>query len=200
MNNIQLSNEQLGKIAAGVLMSGLLIYVYAFYFWIPVTKTITDNSAKSSAMERDIASAKAQKASCPDLEAKLAGLKEDKEEVRQMLPGERQFPDLIKTLTSLSKKYKVVLGNITPGGSAPGEYFTKTSYQISASGDYHAIGRFLTALGLEVRIMTIENLLLTATPGSGSSATAAFTLVTYQYNERTAPASAARPAGSGRKR
>mgnify|MGYP000887663035 CR=1 FL=1 len=107
MNNIQLTNEQLGKIAGGVVLSGLLIYAYAFYFWIPVSKTITDNSAKSAAMERDIASAKAQKASCPDLEAKLAGLKKDKEDVKQMLPGKRQFPDLIQTLTNLSKKYKV---------------------------------------------------------------------------------------------
>jgi type IV pilus assembly protein PilO len=200
MNKIQLTNEQLGKIAGAVVFAGAFIYVYAFFFWIPTSKTIAANSAKNAVMEKDIATAKAQKASCPDLEAKLAGLKEDKEEVKQMLPGERQFPDLIKTLTDLGTKYRVSLQNITPGGSAPGEYFTKTSYGITASGDYHDLGRFLAALGLEVRIMTMENLVLSGTPGGNASASATFALVTYQYNDNTRPAAAAKPAGGKRKK
>lgn len=188
MNNIQLTNEQLGKIAAGLLFSGLFIYLYAFYFWMPVSKTIESNTQASSAMERDIASAKAQKAAYPDLEAKLTRLKKDKEDVKQMLPGEKKFPDLIRTLTALSAKYKVSIRNISPGGSTNTEYFIKTPYQISATGDYHAIGRFLTAIGLEVRIMTVENLVLNATPDSASgTASATFTLIAYQYNEAGNP-------------
>ncbi len=200
MNKIQLTNEQIGQIAAGIVFTGVFLYVYAFFFWIPASKVIAANSSKNAAMEKDIATAKAQKAACPDLEAKLAGLKEDKEEVKQMLPGERQFPDIIKTLTALSTLYKVSIQSISPGGDTPGEYFTKTAYQISASGDYHALGRFLAALGLEVRIMTMENLILTGTPGGSASASATFTLLTYQYNENTRPNPAAKPAAGRRKK
>jgi Tfp pilus assembly protein PilO len=76
----------------------------------------------------------------------------------------------------------VSVQSITPSGSAPVEYFTRVSYAITLKGNYHDVGRFLTALGLEERIMTSENLTMTATPGVETSVSAQFTLVAYQYN------------------
>ncbi|HOW90500.1 MAG TPA: type 4a pilus biogenesis protein PilO [Elusimicrobiales bacterium] len=201
MNQIQLTKEQLGKIAGGAVLAGGFLYVYAFYFWIPTSKVIAANSKKNAAMEKDIAAAKAQKAAFPDLEAKLASLKEEKEEVQQRLPGAKQFPDVIKTVETLSAKHKVRVQSIAPSGSANTEYFIRTMYRITATGNYHDIGRFLAALGLEVRIMTVENLSLSGTPGSDAgTASAAFTLVTYQYNENTKPAPAAKPGSKKKKK
>jgi len=182
MNKIQLTNDQLGKIAAGVLFAGMLIYVYAMYFWLPTAKKIEANDKKNAAMESDIAKAKAQRAKCPDLEATLAALRLEKEAAQQKLPKDRQLPDLLKTLTALSSKYKVSIQNISPGGATKGEYFMKAAYQIGATGDYHALGRFLAALGLEVRILTMENLVITGTPDAVTSASVSFTLVAYQYS------------------
>lgn len=177
-----MTSEQIGKIAAGALFAGLFLYVYFVYFWLPVSKKIEENTKANASMTSDIARAKAQKAKCPDLEATLAALRLEKEAMQQRLPRERQLPDLIKTLMSLSAKHRVNIQSISPGGSSKGEYFMKALYQISLTGDYHAIGRFLTALGLEVRILNAENLNLTGTPGSETSASASFTLVAYQYS------------------
>jgi type IV pilus assembly protein PilO len=190
MNKIQLTKEQIGQIAAGVLFGALFVYVYTVYFWVPIANGIEANSKANAAMENDIATARALKAKCPDLEATLAARKEEKEAVQQRLPDARQFPDLIKTLTALSAEHNVSLRSINPGGNTPGEYFIKSSYQVIASGNYHSLGRFLAALGLEVRIMTVENLVLAGTPGGDTSASATFTLVTYQYNGSPRPASA----------
>ena len=177
MGKIQLTKEQLGQIVVGVLFGGLFIYVYAVYFWMPVSASIKINSEKAASMESDI-----QKAKYKDLEATLTSLKAEKEAAQKRLPKERQLPDLLKTLTALSKKYKVEIQNITPSGSTKGEYFAKDAYQIAVRGDYHSIGKFLTALGMEERILTMENLNLAGTPGGATSASATFTLMAYQYN------------------
>jgi type IV pilus assembly protein PilO len=182
MQKIQLTKEQMGQIAAGALFGGLFIYVYAVYFWMPLSVKIDVNSKNVTSMESDISKAKLQKAKYKDLEAKLASLKIEKEGAQKMLPRERKLPDLIKTLTALSGKYKVGILNITPAGSTKGEYFDKAAYQITARGDYHSLGRFLTALGMEERILTMENLVLSGTPGATTSASATFTLLAYQYN------------------
>ena len=182
MNKIQLTKEQWAKIGAGVLFGALFIYVYAVYFWLPTAKKIEANSKQTASMESDIFKAKMQKAKYKDLEAKLVSLKEEKEAAQKKLPRERKLPDLIKTVTTLSAKYRVNILTITPGGSVKGEYFMKASYAISLTGDYHALGRFLTALGLEERILTMENLVINGTPGSAASTSATFTLVAYQYN------------------
>ena len=182
MDKIQLTKEQMGKIAAGVLFGGLFIYAYLTYFWLPFSKTITENRQKIASMERDISNAKMQKEKYKDLEAKLESLKLEKEEARKKLPEDRKFPDLLRTITDLGKKYKVSVRSINPSVSSKEEYFIKVSYQLSVSCDYHSLGRFMTALGLEERILAMENLTITGTPGSDTSVSASFALVVYQYN------------------
>ena len=181
MRKMQFTKEQLGQIVAAALFSGLFIYIYAVYFWMPISAKIGTNSKMVTAMEKDILNAKIQKAKYKDLEAKLASLKTEKEAAQKRLPKDRKLPDLIKTLMVLSRKYKVEIQNITPSGSTKSEYFAKDAYQITARSDYHALGRFLTALGMEERILTMENLVLSGTPGAAASTSATFTLMAYQY-------------------
>lgn len=183
MGKIQLTKEQMVAIAAGVLFGGLLIYAYLTYFWLPLSKTITENSQKIASMESDINNAKIQKAKYKDLESKLESLKLEKEAAQKKLPKDRKFPDLLRTITDLSKKYKVSVKFINPSASSKEAYFIKVSYQLSMSCDYHSLGRFMTALGLEERILAMENLTITGTPGADTSVSASFTLVAYQYNE-----------------
>ncbi|OGR65909.1 MAG: hypothetical protein A2X31_01005 [Elusimicrobia bacterium GWB2_63_22] len=182
MKNIQLTKEQMGQVAAGVLFSGLFIYGYLFYFWLPTAKKIEENTKKITSIESDINKAKMQKAKYKDLEAKLASLRSDKEAAQKKLPKERKLPDLLRTITTLSKKYRVSVTGITPSGNMPVEYFTKVTYIINLKGNYHDVGRFLTALGLEERIMTSENLTMSAINTPEASVSATFTLAAYQYN------------------
>ena len=123
-----------------------------------------------------------QKAKYKDLEAKLVSLREEKSAAEKKLPRERKLPDLLRTITSLSKRHKVSVQAITPAGSAPVEYFTRVSYLITLRGNYHDVGRFLTALALEERILTSESLNMTPGGSAEGSVSAQFTLVAYQYN------------------
>ena len=182
MDKIKLTKEQMGQIAAGVLFGGLFVYAYLTYFWLPLSKTITDNSQKIASMESDIKNARMEKAKYKDLESKLGSLQLEKESAQKKLPKDRKFPDLLRTITDLSKKYKVSVKSINPSGTSKEAYFIKVSYQLSVSCDYHSLGRFMTALGLEERILAMENLVITGTPGSDTSVSASFTLVAYQYN------------------
>lgn len=179
MNKIELTKEQIGQIAGGVLFGGLFIYLYLFYFWLPTAKKIEENTAKVESMQRDIDKAKKLKAKFKDLEGKLASLKSEREAAVKKLPSEKKIPDLIRTVSSLSRKYKVSVLSINPSGQSKVSYFTKVTYSIRVTGTYHNIGRFLTALGLEERILTSENLGMNA---GSEEATASFTLAAYQYN------------------
>jgi len=181
MANIQLTKEQMGQIGGGILLGGLFIGLYVFYFWIPYAKMIEENTAKVEVMNRDIENAKRQKAKYKDLEGKLVSLKLEKEAAVKKLPSEKKIPDLIRTVTRLSKKYRINVTAINPTGQSKVEYFTKVNYLITVRGNYHDLGRFLTALGLEERILTSENLTMSAA-GGDSSVSASFVLAAYQYN------------------
>jgi type IV pilus assembly protein PilO len=182
MDKIQLTKEQITQIAAGLVFSGLFIYLYLFYFWLPTARSIAENTAKAEVMQRDIDNAKKTKAKFQNLEAKLGELKAEREAAVKKLPSDKKIPDLIRTVTRLSKKYNLSVTAITPSGQTKVEYFTKVNYTLALRGNYHDIGRFLTALGLEERILTSENLVLTATVGQETSVSATFILAAYQYN------------------
>lgn len=181
MSKIELTKEQMGQIAGGVLFTGLFAYVFLFYFWLPTSKTIEENTAKAESIQRDIDKARKMKEKCKDLEGTLAALKLEKEAAIKKLPNDRNIPGLIRTITALSKKYQINVRSISPSGQARVEYFTKVSYALSITGTYHNIGRFLTAIGLEERILTSENLNMTA-GGGDASVSATFTLAAYQYS------------------
>ncbi|HAH32857.1 MAG TPA: hypothetical protein DCL44_11145 [Elusimicrobia bacterium] len=182
MDKIKLTKEQITQIAAGVFFGGLFIFVYLNYFWLPISKTIAANTAKVASMEGEINNAKMQKAKYKDLESKLESLKSQKEAAQKKLPKDRKVPDLLRTITDLGRKYKVDIQSIGSPVSGREAYFIKVSYQLSVTCDYHALGRFITALGLEERIMAIENLSISAAAGVSSSISATFMLVVYQYN------------------
>jgi type IV pilus assembly protein PilO len=178
---MQLTKDQITKIVGITMFSALFGYLYVVYFWLPTAKKTEENAKTIAAIQSDIDKAKMQKAKCNNLEAALAGLQAQKEAAQKKLPTGKKIPDLIRTLTDLSKTYKVNIKSITPGANIREEYFTKVSYAINVTGDYHSLGRFLTALGLEERILTMENLNISGTPGAETSISANFTLMAYQY-------------------
>ena len=182
MNKIQLTKDQITQLVAGVFFTGLFLFGYLSYFWLPLGKKIEEKNRRVAEIEADIGNAKAQKAKYKNLEAKLVSLQLEKDAAQKKLPRERKFPDLIRTITDLSKKYRIKVQTISQPGSAQVEYFMKVSYSLTVTGTYHDMGRFLTALGIEERILTSENLTLNATGGQETSVSATFTLVAYQYN------------------
>ena len=179
---MKLNKDQITKIAGITMFSALFGYVYVVYFWLPTSKKIDESSKKIASIQSDIDKARAQKAKCANLEKTLVDLTAQKEAAQKKLPTGKKIPDLLRTLTDLSKKYRINIVNITPGSNVREEYFIKASYSISITGDYHALGRFLTALGLEERILTMENLNISSTPGAVTPINANFTLIAYQYN------------------
>lgn len=176
---MKLSKDQITKIVGIAMMSGLFGYVYVVYFWMPTAKKIAENAKKVAEIQSDIDKAKAAKAKCKNLEKTLADLSAQKEAAQKRLPSGKKVPDLLRTLTDLSRKYNVSIRSIAPGASIREEYFMKASYSMSVSGDYHALGKFLTALAVEERILTMENLSIS---GGGERLNANFTLIAYQYN------------------
>ena len=58
MAKIQLTKEQMGQVAGGVLLGGVLIFLYLQYFWLPTSRQIDENSQKVASITADIKKAR----------------------------------------------------------------------------------------------------------------------------------------------
>jgi type IV pilus assembly protein PilO len=182
MKELKLSKDQITQIVAGFFFGGLFLFLYFNYFWLPLGKKIEEGRNKIASIESDIAKAKSLKAKYKNLEAKLADLQVEKEAAQKKLPRERKFPDLLKTVDRLALRHRVQIRSVSQPATSQVEYFIKVSYSVTAAGSYHTLGRFLTALALEERILSAENLNLNVAITDEGSLNATFTLVAYQYN------------------
>ena len=180
MKEIKLTKDQITQLVAGIFFMGIFGYFYVAHFWIPLSKKIGENTKKVATIEKKITRAKVKKAKYKTLEKKLAGLEIQKAAAQKKLPKEKKVPDLIRMLTYLGKKHNVSMSRISPSAAKKERYFTKVAYKISLTSDYHSFGRFLTALALEERILTMENVSIRA--GSNETISVSFTLISYQYS------------------
>ena len=182
MKEIKLSKDQITQLVAGVFFMGLFGYFYVGYFWLPLSKKIGENTKKVATIEKDITKAKVKKAKYKNLEKKLAVLEIQKEAAQKKLPKEKKVPDLIRMLTYLGKKHNVSMTKIAPSAAKKERYFTKVAYNIVLKSDYHSFGKFLTALALEERILTMENVSIRGVNSDEYTIDVTFTLTSYQYS------------------
>ena len=185
--NIQLTREQQKLLGGALLLFVGGGYGYWTYFWQPVSMRIEEARNKLEQVESEIRTAESQAGRLDKLTKELELLNQQAQDAERRLPKTKDFPELLELLSRLAQRHKVDMSNMAAGTSSAKQYFTEISYQISLTGSYHDVGRFLAALALEERIFNVRNVTYAGGGAGGGDASAApvltvgFTLVTYQY-------------------
>lgn len=162
---MDLKNPKFLKIAIGLLLIGAVSYVYfgssLFSFCYPVRK------AKIEAMEQEYAklSTELEKArkmvgNLPQLEAEYQRLHEQWLSAQELLPTEKEMPDLLRKVTTAGNKSGVNFVLFRPEVPVPSEYFIAHPTKIQVRGSYHQVGMFLSRLANLERIVNISGLTL----------------------------------------
>ena len=108
---------------------------------------------------------------------------------------------LLNNLTVQALDHRVEVALLRPEPEEPGQFYTLRGYEISALGDFHDIGRFITAIASQQRIITPLNLDLSVFRGNQSDLggegviEARFRIETYVLPPRGARLPAAPPGG-----
>lgn len=179
---IKLTKQQKQYLAAGVVGFAAFVFCYVKFFWLPMTKKITDINAKIETLDRDIQAAQRQAARLPDLEKLLVSLNERKIEADKRLPVRKSVPDILVTIGDLAKKNRVLLSSFAPGPTKKQQYFTELRYPVAVKGAFHNIGRFLAALSLEQRLYNVFDVNYSEPTGDTGMMGVSFTLASY-YRE-----------------
>jgi type IV pilus assembly protein PilO len=88
------------------------------------------------------------------LEERLAVYERHVERLEQLIPEGEELPTLMNSITLEAQRAGVDLTGLNPDESVPGELYTLQSYEVNVVGDYHPVGRFLTAVASLPRIIT----------------------------------------------
>jgi type IV pilus assembly protein PilO len=129
----------------------------------------------------------------PELEERLAVYERHLNRMEELIPRSGEVPALLNTITAEANRFGVVLGSLRPDPLIEEEFYTRESYQMEVSGDFHRVGQFLTSIASLPRIITTVD--LEVFPYSGpipprdaqSPILASFRIQTYRSPPRSDP-------------
>ena len=89
-----------------------------------------------------------------DLQERLALYEAHVAQLEELIPGREEVPALIDDISTRARLMNVDLRDLQPQPREPGEHYDRTSYNMSAVGEYHNVARFLTDIASLSRIVT----------------------------------------------
>lgn len=194
--------KQRNALIVGVL---LLALIYPFYsFWYKGKREeVTAMQTRLETLEDQNRRAQVLAArGGGDLEERLALYERQVGKLEELIPAAEEVAGLLDDISVRARQTGVELNRIIPEPPEAGSFYTKTSYEMSVVGEYHAVAAFLTEVASLPRIVTPVELEVELFaqpdifPDYESPIVVNFRIETYVLPEATpAPAPAPAPAG-----
>jgi type IV pilus assembly protein PilO len=193
MAQLDMKNGAALKILLGVVVGGgmlaLFFVTHLVPFSYPVRKEKIDTlKSEFEAKSTELARARASVADLPRFEAEYQQLHDRWIMAAELLPADREMPALLRKLTLAGEQTGVTFVSFKPAAVRPETYYTEMPIDITVHGDYHQTGAFLAELANMRRIVTVQNLKVTANDkGDDGSSVTSMTASAYSLNTGSAP-------------
>lgn len=132
-----------------------LVYVYHTWVLAPRRETNAQLQARVEALEtlnRRASVVAAQGGA--DLQERLALYERHVARLEELIPAQEEVPALVDDIGGRARAMDVEVQALQPQPDEPGQYYTRTAYNMSVVGEYHAVGRFLAEIASLSRIVT----------------------------------------------
>lgn len=136
-----------------------------------------------------------------DLEARLALYERHVARLEALIPARDEVTALLNDIQARARQYGVVVDGLDPEPAEAAGPYDRRAYTMAVIGEYHAVGRFLTAVANLSRIVTPVQLDLQLYPNAAqypdmeSPVRAMFRIETYVFAERPAEPAGAEVGG-----
>jgi type IV pilus assembly protein PilO len=152
----------------------VMIGVYWQLVWSPEDAQQLTVKQHIDQLETSNQRAKAElaKGSVNDLRAQALRYQQNLQLMRQLVPTTNEVPALLEQVSTAARRVNLELDGVQPQPVVNGDAFDTYRYDITVTGDYHALAEFLTNVGSLTRIVAPVNMQLTP---AGAGATHGFT-------------------------
>lgn len=185
------------------LLALAVLYLAHTYWYTPTVEQIDTLQARVTQLEDQNRRAQIIAArGGEELEQRLAVYERHVSRLEQLIPAGEEVPALLNAIAMEAQRVRVNLNSWQPEPSQPGEFYTQESYEMSVTGEYHDVGRFLTAIASLPRIITPVDLNLAIAAGPApredieSPVVAQFRIRTYVLPGDQVPTGTPLPGGS----
>jgi type IV pilus assembly protein PilO len=182
-----LKNRNTVILAAALGLLLVITYAYWSLVYSPTNKKIVEDKKTIADLTQKLASAKARASQLTRISAEMASLQQDVAQLEKQLPKSRELPSLLRVVTHRAETAGVNMSQLQPLKPVTKGLYDEIPYNVTLTSSFHALGRFLTAMGKGDRLFAARNVALTANSSKADptkTVNATFQLIAFKYHEQ----------------
>jgi type IV pilus assembly protein PilO len=174
-----------GQIGAFVLVCGGATYGFWHFYAAEMQSDIDLRQTRLTAMRGDIARGVATARRLPEFESQVAQLEERLENLKQVLPEEKDVADTLRRIQGLATQSNLAIQRFTPQAPVQQPLYAEIPYRLEAEGTYHNLGLFFDRISKFPRIINVSQISIKAKnpPEPNATVTAECVATTFVLQE-----------------
>jgi type IV pilus assembly protein PilO len=183
-----------GQIGAFVAVSALAVFGFWKFYVSEVQADITARQTRLTSLRADIAKGVATARRLPQFQAEVAELERRLENLRAVLPEEKDVADILRRVQGLATQSSLTLQRFTPQPARQDTLYAALPFKLKAEGTYHNLGQFYDRISKFPRIINVGDMTIKARPAQEPNASieTEFVATTFVLQEAKAPAAGGR--------
>ena len=181
------------KIVLGAIGAVAVVALGWFVLLSPEQAHLAALEQTNAALQLELTQNRAKVAELARFRQELAELQQKLLALQDKLPSERETPAVYRSVSDAAHESGLGVSLFQPKESKPMDYVNEIPIALTAEGGYHQLGDFFARVARLPRVVTVEELKVTALAKSRSTMRAEITLATYTYRTVSA-AGGPRPA------
>lgn len=174
-----------GQIGAFVLVCGGAVYGFWHFYVSEMQADLSMRETRLTAMRADIARGVATARRLPEFEAQVAQLEQRLDNLKQVLPEERDVADILRRIQGLATQSNLAIQSFKPLPVVAQAMYQEVPYRLTAEGTYHNLGFFFDRISKFPRIINISEITIKSRlpPDANATIVAEATATTFVLQE-----------------
>ena len=150
------------QLGAFVLVSAGAVFGFWKFYVSEVQADIDQRQSRLTALRADIAKGVNTARQLPQFQKQVSDLENRLENLRQVLPEEKDVADILRRIQTLATKSNLAIQRFQPGKVVQQKLYQEIPYKLQAEGTYHNLGSFFDQISKFPRIINVSEISIKA--------------------------------------
>lgn len=150
------------QIGAFVVVSAAAVFGFWKFYVAEAQADINMRQSRLTALRADISKGVATAKQLPQFQRQVDELEARLENLRQVLPEEKDVADTLRRIQTLATKSNLSIQRFQPGKVVQQKIYAEIPYKLQAEGTYHNLGAFFDQISKFPRIINVSEISIRA--------------------------------------
>jgi type IV pilus assembly protein PilO len=146
------------QLGAFVVVSALAVSGFWKFYVADLQADIDMRRTRLTALRADIAKGVSTAKQLPQFQAQVSELTARLENLRQVIPEEKDVADILRRIHGLALKSNLAIQRFQPGKVVQQKLYAEIPYKLEAEGTYHNLGAFFDQISKFPRIINVSGI------------------------------------------